>query len=892
MKRNYLMASLLAIAAAFSGCSEVDEFFDTNPSKTYEATVVASKEKIDGLDTADEGTRAVFYGGNTARYVTLWDKGDVVHVYKQNGTEVGTLLVTDDVNKDAQFKLKAVLSGSLTGSFTEGESLNLYLPSKARDYNPEQHQTGYINDLSSRFSYQKTTVQIDKIEGSKITLKEADMSHLQAYLRFVLTDMEGNRLHPQQLVISADPIEGYTGRIVTSVDENGTEQYGDLIIENAEKDLGEYPAEMFVALLNGTNNTEKVNYHLTVVDADGVVYSGPSTTQVNTTDDRPFQGTPPTGKLTRVWRKLAKVEPTVELGTQMKMVVGTKRTRVPVVKAGETVVPATCTYTSSNYAVASVNASTGEVMALSTGTATITVNIAPYGVSRTYTVTVTESPVEYVDLGLSVNWATMNVGAESETDYGTYFAWGEVQGYTSQIDFEKNEYSWDTYKWGTEENLTKYNTTDSKTVLDAEDDAVIQNWGGNWRMPTKEEIEELVENTDVEWTAINNVYGRKFMKKTDHSIYIFLPAAGVFATQGVQDQGVHSLYWASLRQTEHPNWAWVLYGSNSWVNIGTQYGRYPGRPVRAVCPKTNITIASQMKVLQGTTKTRKPVVTLGSTDVTSQCTFSYSSSNYGVARVSPTGEVTGVTPGTATITITSSAPYAATKTYTVTVTEPIAETTANYVDLGLPSGTKWAKMNVGATSETEDGTYFAWGEVDGYTDANDFAKNNYSWETYKWCNGSVPEVSLTKYVLQTQASAYGHNGFYDNKTKLTSDDDAVIQNWGGNWRMPTKEECQELVDNTDNEWTSIGGVSGRKFMKKSDHSVYIFFPTAGALSGTSLSNNPERSLYWSSTLGEVEEVGTQRAYVLYGSGSWVSVSDGYDRFPGRPIRAIIPSSGQ
>ena len=311
MKQKQLLSSLFVFAVLFSGCSNSDdEVPPTNPSKIYEATVVASKQKIDGLDPVDEGTRAVFYGGNSARYVTLWDKGDVVHVYKKNGTEVGTLLVTDNANenKDAQFKLTAVLSGNLTGDFEVNEELDLYLPSRARSYNPEEHQKGTINDLSSRFSFQMTSVKIDKIEGTKITLKEANMSHRQAYIRFVLMDEDGNRLHPSKLTISA------TGNgIITSVPESGSLELasgattGDVVVE-PEIDNGEYPGELFVALVNqGYNEASHTNgsvgaYQLTaIVNGETYVFPGPNETQ------DAIKVNPSIGKLTKVARRLSKL---------------------------------------------------------------------------------------------------------------------------------------------------------------------------------------------------------------------------------------------------------------------------------------------------------------------------------------------------------------------------------------------------------------------------------------------------------------------------------------------------------------------------------------------------------------------------------------------------------
>jgi hypothetical protein len=141
---------------------------------------------------------------------------------------------------------------------------------------------------------------------------------------------------------------------------------------------------------------------------------------------------------------------------------------------------------------------------------------------------------EYVDLGLSVMWATRNVGATTEWYEGNYFACGETSG--------KSNYTWSTYKWcnGTSSSLTKYNnnssygTVDNKRVLDPEDDAAIANWGGKWRMPTKEEFEELKTNCTWEWTTNNGKNGYLVTSNkpgyTDRSI--FLPAAG-YRQQGV-----------------------------------------------------------------------------------------------------------------------------------------------------------------------------------------------------------------------------------------------------------------------------------------------------------------------------------------------------------------------
>ena len=144
-----------------------------------------------------------------------------------------------------------------------------------------------------------------------------------------------------------------------------------------------------------------------------------------------------------------------------------------------------------------------------------------------------------------------------------------------------------------------------------------------------------------------------------------------------------------------------------------------------------------------------------------------------------------------------------------------------YVDLGLPSGLKWAKCNLGAKKETDYGYYFQWGDI------VDKSNAECSWATYKHCKGFYD--NLTKYNTSTN---YGENP--DNKTTLDPVDDAARANMGGDWRMPTLDEIQELLDNTDKEWIKDyngTGVNGRKFTSKTNGNS-IFIPAAGLRSGS------------------------------------------------------------
>ena len=206
---------------------------------------------------------------------------------------------------------------------------------------------------------------------------------------------------------------------------------------------------------------------------------------------------------------------------------------------------------------------------------------------------------EYVDLGLSVKWATMNVGATSETERGQYFAWGETTGYTSDSghDFALGNYAW----YNATDRFTKYKHDGSSwdyEVLQSADDAATQNWGSAWRMPTKAEWDELKENCTAEWKENYNesgVNGVLFTSTkegyTDKSI--FLPATGnIYGTTLSVTYSVWLCYWSSTLDagkyngaTFDPGYAYqfeVGYGDNQWYPTAEICERYFGLAVRAV----------------------------------------------------------------------------------------------------------------------------------------------------------------------------------------------------------------------------------------------------------------------------------------------------------------------
>ena len=196
-----------------------------------------------------------------------------------------------------------------------------------------------------------------------------------------------------------------------------------------------------------------------------------------------------------------------------------------------------------------------------------------------------------------------------------------------------------------------------------------------------------------------------------------------------------------------------------------------------------------------------------------------------------------------------------------------------YVDLGLRSGLKWAKCNVGAEKETDYGYYFQWGDIEDKSNAN------CTWASYKYCNGSYN--TLTKYNTST---LYGVNP--DNITTLESVDDAASQIMGGDWRMPKMNEIQELIDNTNHVWiTNFNGtgVNGMRFTSKTDTSKYIFIPAAGCCSNGSVYNADYYGYVWSSSLGTSYPANVW--YLYFNSGScYMSYNN---RCNGQTVRGVM-----
>lgn len=201
---------------------------------------------------------------------------------------------------------------------------------------------------------------------------------------------------------------------------------------------------------------------------------------------------------------------------------------------------------------------------------------------------------EYVDLGLSVKWATCNVGATRPEEFGDYFSWGETE--------PKDDYSWSAYKWcnGSINTLTKYcdnsnygneGFTDMLTVLNPEDDVAHVKWGGSWRMPTEAEMEDLSTKCTWRWYVEGNsefggVAGHKITSNIAgyEDRFIFLPAAGYRYNSNISSVGYYGYYWCNSLRTDRQGHARSLYYYSHYRNPNYCDERNSGLTVRPVCP--------------------------------------------------------------------------------------------------------------------------------------------------------------------------------------------------------------------------------------------------------------------------------------------------------------------
>lgn len=277
---------------------------------------------------------------------------------------------------------------------------------------------------------------------------------------------------------------------------------------------------------------------------------------------------------------------------------------------------------------------------------------------------------EAIDLGLSVKWRSFNLGASAPQESGDYYAWGDTEPYYISLDplawksGKAAGYIFDNYKWLSDPigpQLSKYvsdtqfGTIDFRTTLETGpdgDDAASKALGGNWRIPTEEEWQELIDNCDWKFENIGGVWGWLVSSREDSSKWIFLPPAGHFFEKVIINEG-DGYYWTSGLVLNNPISARLLIFDNSFCRISEQ-GRCTGVPIRPILADTGVIPVQSVKIIPESIaiyvgQSYPLTATITPSNATEKNLFWASTDDSIIAEVSQTGVITGVSPGTATI---------------------------------------------------------------------------------------------------------------------------------------------------------------------------------------------------------------------------------------------------
>ena len=442
-----------------------------------------------------------------------------------------------------------------------------------------------------------------------------------------------------------------------------------------------------------------------------------------------------------------------------------------------------------------------------------------YGAPKDYQVThkdkgVTACPdnnhPHWIDLDLpsGTKWACCNEGASTPEGYGGYFAFG-------------------------------------------------QSW-----VPTAKQIQELLDYSTSVWTTVNGVNGRILTGSNGGTI--FLPAAKRNNDGEYENYGQ---YWSSttLDDSSYPYSAYFLSFSSQYIGKGqaTRNNLFSVRPVLydnqniKVITETATEIGISTATLWGHVETDTfggvgivgfiysnqgdPRI-YGGTTVTAEFHNDYSNGRF-YATISDLIEESNYYFVAFYQTGKDHIHYGEVLSFTTIKKQIISYLTCpddnhpHLIDLGLPSGTKWACCNVGATKPEDDGGYYAWGETS--------EKDIYNVDTYKWREGT----KITKYCTRPDNGPANYYGNDDNRTILEPTDDAATSNWGLPWHMPTKEQFEELIENTTSEKITIdwwNNIYGRVFT--GNNGGKIILPAARGCLPNRPSGRNETGLYWSSSL--------------------------------------------
>lgn len=393
---------------------------------------------------------------------------------------------------------------------------------------------------------------------------------------------------------------------------------------------------------------------------------------------------------------------------------------------------------------------------------------------------------QMVDLGLSVKWAAWNIGATSPDQYGDYFAYGEVK---PKSDYTLLNYEWLYYGYLEGEDLDEweYYLKLGANFSGTNYDAAHVNWGDKWRMPSRAEWQELFNNCDKIWTAVNGVEGARFTSRINGNS-IFLPAAGNKFDGQSTHQGTSCMYWTPEEYEFFDNSGWNNECRNYRVDITATYNGKDGYDY----PEVGFPI--------------RPV--------------------YGDVPAEPLPDV--------------KVPNA-----------------SEAIDLGLPSGTKWAPYNLGATQSSGAGLFLCYGELTEKKYSHTYNYKYYDPLTDK-CKNFGGDIQGTEY-------------------------DAATVLWGNDWVIPNKDQIEELVTYCD--WVSTG--YGFNITGPNGNSIYL--PAAGQMTYMGKPRSSQEPLYYSSS---TEVPGTDSHYGVLASRGYANalgapeIKSWFSKVGGKQIRPV------
>lgn len=486
---------------------------------------------------------------------------------------------------------------------------------------------------------------------------------------------------------------------------------------------------------------------------------------------------------------------------------------------------------------------------------------------------------EYVDLGLSVRWALQNLDAVAPLYLGDYYAWAETS--------PKSNYNWNTYVWcdGTINTMKKYcdnslmgynDFVDNIYNIEPVDDVAYRNMGKGWHTPSMSEFEELFDNCDWTWTSENGIYGCLITSRVNgyNDRSIFLPASGNYTNSDLVNAGSIGYYWTNSLH-EHSLSYYIYFNSSLFKKIDYE-ARGKGFSVRPVSSFNQSDISSfnivtnTIELFNGDTyqldynmkDNNERIITVDNV----KNDIIWSSSNPLIATVDNNGVVTAYSSGNVTI-------NACYKGFNTSCSVAVIKHVKEAVDLGL--SVKWATCNLGASSSEETGYYFSFGETEQF---NMDGK-------YKWWIRRIDENSeIIKYCNLGE--------------ELEMEDDVAHVKWGAEWRMPTREEYEELVNNCNWIFTTINGRNGYLITSKIEgyKNNSIFLPVTGyydwggeKINYSGSFHDEEYGYYWTKQLLTADwwNANTYKAIAFHISSGSKTVTD-MSRTNGLAVRPVCP----